>query len=162
MNYNKHIVNDFIKQTLITFAAATMAIGAVGWLLGNEAKGAGGLFHLGHEGLSYHSLLQIFVYAFIVAVLKVLAFSDSLIKNMLMLWRIVLLLFLSFISAIVCAVTFHWFPIGDQSSWLQFLLSAGLCFAITIMLLIIKIRVQDRKYSRMLTAYQEKRDGNKL
>ena len=64
---------------------------------------------------------------------------------------------LSFISAVGVAVFFEWFPIGIGKSWISFLVSATLCFIISILVLIIRIKIEDKKYGKLLSAYKKER-----
>jgi len=149
---------EFANQAMITFAATVMAISVVGWYFGDLTGTAGGLLGLGRVGLSYPSLLQIFIFALLVAGIKVLVFSELLFKRMMVLWRTAIMLLLSYGSAIICAVWFRWFPVERRGSWLSFILSVTVCFVLTILLLLAKTKVEDARYAGQLSKYKESKE----
>ena len=156
MKEGKSLIVEFVKQVFNTFAAAIIAISMVGWFMGDAEKGSGGLFDLGSSGLSYCSMLQILIFSISIGVLRILLLSDLILKKMMLLWKTMLMFFLSFVSATVCSVLFHWFPIESRHAWIGFIISITVCFVIGVLAMIIKIKLEDRKYQKLLSAYKEK------
>lgn len=158
MDENKSVVVEFFKQVLITFATAVIAVSIVGWFVGDTTKEIGGLLSLGRDGLSYSSLLQIFIFSLTPAGIKTLLFSNFFAKRMLLLWRTTLMFILSFIMAVLLSMMFGWFPIGSWQAWLSFLISITICFAIGIFFMVIKTKLEDKKYSKLLSNYKAKQN----
>lgn len=158
MNGSKSVVVEFFKQVLITFAAAVIAVSIVGWFVGDTTKEVGGLLSLGRDGLSYSSLFQIFIFSLTSAGIKILLFSNFLAKRMLLLWRTSLMFLSSFIAAVLLSVLFRWFPIGSWQAWLGFFISITVCFAIGILFMAIKTKLEDQKYSKLLSDYRAKQN----
>lgn len=156
MKEDKSLIVEFVTQVFLTFAAAIFAISIVGWFVGDMEKGSGGLFSLGGDGLSYKAMLQIFIFSLSTGGLRILLLSDLIFKKMMLLWKMVLMFLLSFLSATICSVLFHWFPIENWQAWVSFIISITVCFVIGVLTMIIKIKLEDRKYDKLLSAYKEK------
>ncbi len=156
MKEDKSLIVEFVKQVFTTFAAAIIAISIVGWFMGDAEKGSGGLFDLGSRGLSYRSMLQILIFSFTIGVFRILLLSDLIIKKMMLLWKMMLMFFLSFVSATLCSILFHWFPIESRHAWISFIISISVCFVIGVLAMIVKTKLEDRKYHKLLSAYKEK------
>ena len=161
MKENKKLWIEFIRHVLIVFFMSNLAIMIVGLFIGNAQKGSGGLYNLGNEGLSIYSRIQILIFSLAIGGCRVLLLSNLIIKKMMLLWRITLMLFCSFVTAIVCAVVFQWFPIESGAAWISFILSMSTCFIIIVATMIIKTKLVDRRYNKQLSAYKEKQKKEK-
>ncbi len=161
MKENKNLWIEFLKQLLLTFLISYLAIIVVGFFVGDTEKGSGGLYHLGNEGLSIYSTMQILIFAVAISGFRIILLSNILIKKMMLLWRISLMLFCSIVTAIVCAVIFQWFPIQSGEAWISFILSMGGCFVLIVAGMFIKTKLDDRRYNKQLSAYKEKQRKEK-
>ena len=61
---------------LETFACSVIVFSLAGWLVGDIAKEAGGLFSLGSAGIRYESLMQIFICSAAIGLVRVFLLSD--------------------------------------------------------------------------------------
>lgn len=156
MKEEKNFVVEFVKQTLMTFASAVITVSIVGWFVGDGTKEVGGLLGLGRDGLSYASLLQLFVFSFIAAGIKLLLLSNYFIKNMMLLWRTVFMFLLTFLLAIILVILFRWIPLDSLEAWFGFILSITGGFFIGLSSMIIKTKLEDKKYNILLSDYKKK------
>jgi len=158
MDEKKSVIVEFFKQILLSFAVTVIAVSVAGWFVGDVTKEMGGLLGLGRDGLSYTSILQMFVFAVVTAVLKIVLFSEFLTGRMMLLWRTALMILLSFAAAVLFAVVFDWFPVNDWQAWLSFIISITASFAAAIMLMVVKTKLEDKKYSALLADYKAKQN----
>ncbi len=154
MNENNSLIVSFFKNLLLTFGAAVIAISVVGWFSGGSTMEGSGLLSLGRLGLSYPALLQVFLFSALQAGLSILFLSNLVFKEMMLLWRIVLLFTLSFLFTILLSILFQWFPIESWEAWLSFILSVSLCFGLGILAMLLKTKLEDRKYQKLLSNYK--------
>lgn len=161
MKEEKSLLVEFVSQVLLTFAAAMIAISIVGWFVGDVEKGSVGLYSLGADGLSYKAMLQIFIVSLTTGGLRILLLSDLFLKKMMLLWKLVLMFVMSFLAATVCAVIFQWFPTENWQAWISYIISITVCIVLGVLAMVIKIKLEDRKYDKLLSAYKEKQKNKK-
>lgn len=156
MNEQKHMGEGFFQNVIIIFAYSVIAISVVGWLVGDSEKEIGGLYGLGSQGLLYKSIFQIFISSIVMGGIRTLLLSDLIFKKMMILWRSVLLLLLTLVSVGLLAVLFRWFPIGEWEAWAGYVISVIVCFIIGSSAMIIKTKLLDKRYDKLLSDYKEK------
>ncbi|MCL2322211.1 MAG: hypothetical protein FWC47_08925 [Oscillospiraceae bacterium] len=160
MDENKSLITIFFNQVFLTFGLAIIAISIVGWSVGDVTKGTVSLLSLGCEGLSYKSLLQVFIFSFFEGIITLIFNPNLFIKKMMLLWRIVLVFAASLVLAIVCSILFHWFPTGNFLAWIGFIASTTVGFMIGLIYALIKIRLENKKYNELLTNYKKNQKGD--
>lgn len=158
MDEQKSLSKEFFQNIIKTFAYSVIAISIVGLLIGDAAKEFSNLFSFGSEGLSYPALLQIFICSVVIGCLRTLLLSDLIFKKMMLLWRYVLLLLLTFISTGFLVVLFRWFPVDLWEAWVGFIIAVIACFVIAASCMIIKTKLEDIKYDRLLSNYKAKQN----
>lgn len=156
MNEKKPTGNGFLHNVITAFAYSMIAISVIGFLLGDDVKELSSLFRLGSEGLSFPSILQIFIFSLILVCLRTLLLSDLIFKKMMLLWRCVLLLLLTLVLAGIFAALFRWFPVELWEAWVSFILSVVVCFVIGAGGMILKTKLEDKKYDKLLSDYKAK------
>ena len=67
---------------------------------------------------------------------------------------LVLLLLATLLTFSVFAIVFKWFAIDDIGAWLGFVLSTIICFSISLVLTLLKFKMERKKYDRLLTNYK--------
>ena len=152
---SKSAAVDFFEQVLKSFATIIIMVSIVGFIIGDAAKDVSDLFSMGSSGLSYLSLLQFLAFSLVSSVIRMILYSDYFAKRIMLLWRIAIMLFIYLIMAIVSSILFNWFPIYDLFSWVRFLISITVSFSILIAAMFIKLKIEDKKYSKLLLNYKE-------
>ncbi len=107
-------------------------------------------------GLSYAALAQLSLFALLMALFVEILYSERFFKDMLVLWRFIIMVFLSFTSIIAFAVFFRWIPLNDHGAWFSFILSFSVCFAVSTSVTIVKNRLDKRKYNKFLAEYKSR------
>lgn len=150
---------SFIAQVLILFAVDVMILMIITSLTGDDAKQISSMFRLGSHGLAISTLLQFLFNSLLVISLKSFIFSGRFFKNLLTLWRTVLLLFSILAVTVVFIILFHWFPLDNLFAWIGFLICFGGCFIISSSFLIIKTRLENKRYNELLSNYKDQHRG---
>ena len=153
----KNRVFEFVSKVLVTFAATIIAISATGMIVGHyfeEAREISTLFRLGTEGLPYTVILQLFCWSILITGCSFLLFSDLLFKRMMILWRIALLLLAVFLIGAVFSAVFGWIPVDAWQAWIGFGICTGICFSVSIALMLLKTHLDGKKYEKLLTNYK--------
>jgi Na+/melibiose symporter-like transporter len=75
---------------------------------------------------------------------------------MLLLWRASLMFILSFLTAVLFSVFFQWFPLDNWEAWFGFFIAMTVSSAISIFIMFVKIKMEDKKYSMLLSNYKAK------
>lgn len=150
---------NFISQVLVIFSITILFISIQGKIWGDEAIEYSSLFQLGSKGIAFSTIVQLLTSSIIIASLRTFFFSDKYLKNMMVLWRTVLML-LSVVLVIVGYVfLFGWFPFNYMPAWIGFFLSFGGCFAISTILMVVKTNLEGKKYDKLLKEYKNKQNG---
>ena len=141
--------------TIFTFSILSMTIAArIVTRFSPEVKNLSTLFTLGEAGLSFNTILQIAGFSLLLDFFMVLIFSEIFIKNMRFLRRTVHFSYVSLLTLSVFSLVFKWFPANDPLAWLGFILSTIICFAASIGLTLLKLKLEGKKYNRLLANYK--------
>ena len=118
------------------------------------------LFALAPLGLTYNAVLQIAGLSIIIAVISTFLFSEQFFYKMRFFWRINLFLLMVMIVVSLFAVIFKWFPINKPVVWFQFFISTFVFSLISIGLSLSKLRLEGKKYNRLLESYKARHNIN--
>lgn len=150
---------SFIAQVLILFGVDILLLMILALVFGDGARQISNMFQLGSKGLALSTLLQFFLSSVVIISFKTLFFSDKLFKKLLTLWRTILMLFCILLSHILFIIIFHWFPFDNLYAWAGFLLGFGGGFIVCTAFMLIKTRLENRKYNELLTFYKDQHGG---
>jgi len=160
MDKKHNILFDFFAQALILFAISILILIFLATFFGDGAKELSPLFRLGSEGLASSTILQFLLSSVIITALKEFFFSERIFKELMTLWRTVLMLFSIFISSIIFIILFKWFPLDYAWGWAGFLICfGGSCITISAFL-IIKTKIESKRYEVLLDDYKRKLDAD--
>ena len=147
---------SFANHTMVNFGVCIIIISVIGRLLGDTAQEMGGFMSLGSAGLSYPSILQLFLFS--VTVTGVIHLFYAVVKKMMLLWQYTLIGLITFVIAVAFSFGFQWFPTDDQMAWISFLISFGVSMTGSILFMVLKIKLEDRKYGKQLSDYKAMQD----
>ena len=119
------------------------------------------LFNSGGIGLSFGTILQVAGFSIILAIFSVLLISERFIKKMRFLYRVVLLLLATLLTFSVFSIVFKWFAIDNIGAWLGLVLSTIICFSISLVLTLLKFKMERKKYDRLLANYKASKNNIK-
>lgn len=152
----KKTIFDYFGQVFCVFGIAMTIMAVFCLLFGEESKEISTMFALGNKGLPVETMGQFLgVTAFIVG-LRFLFFTDVLIKTMSIFMRTLLML-ISVVAVIgVFVYCFGWFPVDMWQAWLMFLVCFGISFAVSLLVMSWKEKLENRKMEEGLKKLKDK------
>ena len=155
----KHIL-DYLSQVMIIFGSTLLAIAVICHFIGEEAQNVSSMFALGNKGIPLHTIFQYLLSSVCIIALRILFFSDRLIKKMPGAMRTVAML-LSVIACIgIFSYLFDWFPVSNPACWGIFLICFAFCFVISLFFSMYKERLDNRQLADALKKLKEENYGS--
>ena len=155
---DKKSVFGYIAQLLATYGAMVVIFIVFDICIGTSTVGQSTLFELGRGGLTINTLLQLLFLAVLVTIAQVVFLTDAIIKNLGMIVRNLLFIIAIFVSIVVFAVVFGWFPVNDIAAWIGFLVSFSLSMAASLLITRFIEKSENKKMQEALDKYMEKRN----
>jgi cation transporter-like permease len=149
--------SQVLRNTGATFTLTVITISIAGMVftrLEPNLPEVCSLFALAPFGLTYNAVLQIAGLSAIIAVISAFLFSERFLYKMRFFWRINLLLLMVMIVVSLFAVIFKWFSMNQPVVWLQFFISTFIFSLISIGLSLAKLKLEGKKYNRLLESYK--------
>ena len=165
MNKKRYIAAltiEFLRGFGVIFTLAILAMSVAGMLVSHFAQdmdGVSTLFALGN-GLHYNTILQIAGFALILSFFSVILFSEHVKTKTRFFSRSILFLFITLITSSIFAIIFKWFPPDHLPTWISFVLCTTFCFTISFVLTLLKIKLEGKKYSKLLANYKAKHNNS--
>jgi len=135
--------------TIIAMSAAGMLVG----LNGQDMSEVSTLFAL-NRGLQYSTIMQAAGFSLIIAFFTVLLFSEHIQIKIRFLFRGFLLLLATLVTTSIFALIFKWFPKNNAHGWIGFIFSTIVCFTICFILTLLKLKLEGKKYAKLLAGYK--------
>jgi len=159
MDENRSMGKLFIHNILATFVPSILVFSLVGWVL-SQISGEAAFNDIqtiyGRDGLTYHSIAQIFALSVILGALNTVFLSEIFLKKIMLLWRYVMFIFISLVVLYIFAVVFKWLPTDLWIAWVMM----PVCFVVFFLLssapFIIATRLKDRRYEKLFSEYKTK------
>ena len=151
----KKTIFDYCAAVFITFGFGILVLSIFCVLVGEEAWEVSSLYAMGKEGLSIATILQFFGMSICITLLRLLFFTDSLIKRMSVTGRTICMLLCIIGLIVICAAAFGWFPVNMWQAWAGFAVSFGICFAGSCLIMLMKERLQNRRMEEALARLKE-------
>lgn len=158
MEDNKTGILAFFTNFLVIFGITVLIVTVMGVLAGEETMQYSSMFQLGGDGIAYITLFQLGLADLIITLLNRLFFSEKVIKNMMVMWRTILMVLSIIVVMVLLIIIFKWFPIDFVPGWIGFFLSFGTCFVGSTIISVIKTRADTKKYSELLERYKQHQD----
>ena len=153
-------VFDYLTQIFIIFGFTVLTLNIFCLLFGEDAKAYSTIFSLGSQGLSIATMLQFFLVSVVIATLRFLLFTDSLLKkNMSVAFRTICMFALIILMMVLCIICFDWFPVGEIIPWIMFLLCFGISAVASTIISIIKENMENKMLADALAKLKENNVG---
>lgn len=149
-------VFDYLGQVMIVFGFTMLALNIFCIIFGDSAKDLSAMFELGNQGIPVGIAFQFLCVSALTICVKLVFFTDMLIKNMPIWLRTICMLATIVAIIIVFSVLFHWFPVDMWQSWAAFLISFGLSFLGSYLVVVMKEKTENRKMEEALRRIKEK------
>jgi len=151
---------ELARGFTVIFSLTIIAICITGMLIGlngQDMRDVSTLFLI-NNGLRYNTISQLAGFSLILAFFFVLLFSEYIQTKINYLFRGFLLLVASLITASIFAIIFNWFPHDNIQAWINFVLCIIFCFVICFALTLLKLKLEGKKYAKLLADYKAKRN----
>ncbi|MBE5877440.1 MAG: hypothetical protein E7290_11210 [Lachnospiraceae bacterium] len=148
---------DYLGQVLMIFGATMIILHIFSLLFGESAKEISKLFMLGNEGLSTATALQFLLVSVLVVIYRFIFFTDKVIKNMSVAVRTGLMYGVIICTIVIMNVIFGWFPADMWEAWLGFIISFGVCSAVSTCTVLIKDKMENDKMQDALERLKQER-----
>lgn len=151
----KNTIFDFFTQVFVIFGATVLWLAVFCRLFGEDGKAVSTIFQMGAEGIGLSTLTQFFIMAVLITTLRMLLFTDIIIKN----WSIAVRTIVMFASIIVMVAVFAgiygWFPFDMFEAWIAFLVSFAICAVVSFIVSTIKEKSDNKKLQDALERFCE-------
>lgn len=141
---------DYAGQVLMVYGFSILCLNVFSLLFGESAKEYSTMFAYGNNGLSINTMLQYLLMSVIIITLKFIFFTDKLIKNMPMAWRVICMFVLVFVSIVLFILWFDWFPVCDVIAWVMFLVCFVASIIASTLICILKEKTENKKLEQAL------------
>jgi len=148
---------QFLRSTGTIFTSTVLTISIAGMIFARFDPGlreTSSLFALTPIGITYNTILQIFMGSVILAAVSAFLFSERFLYKMKFLLRTVIFLLMVLILFSLFSIIFKWFSVNDPMGWLGFFVSILVCFLISIGLTLVKQKLEGKKYNKLLESYK--------
>lgn len=157
----KKSILDYLAQVMIVFGFAMLVMNIFCLAFGDSAKDFSSMFELGNQGIPVKTAFQFLCVSILIIGLRIVFFTDLLIKKMPILIRTICMLALVVIVIATCIVAFHWFPIDMWQPWVMFFVCFGISFIGSYFVMAIKEKTENRIMEEALQRLKEKEKRRK-
>lgn len=147
----------FLVQVAIIFAIMVLAILIPGSFMDESPREYSSFFSLAPNGISYQSLWQMLGASVAITTLQTIIFDSKLFKNLMTLYKTIIMLASTILIIIVFVIAFDWFPIDMPSAWFSFIGMFVVCFVVSTLVMVSKTKRESQTYDRLLNEYKERR-----
>lgn len=116
---------DYLGEVFCIFGITVTILCVFCILFGEDAREMSTLFQMGREGLAVVTMGQFFIVSVLTTTVRVLFFTDILIKHLSVAFRTAGMMVSTVLIVILFSFLCGWFPINMWQPWVMF----GLCFA---------------------------------
>lgn len=151
---------DYLGQLFLLYGIMIVMLNILCVLVGDEAKEISSMFSLGRKGLSVETMAEYFLVAVFTTITRYLFFTDVFFHSLSVLARTVFMVLSVVAFSSVMIVVCDWFPTDKLLPWLCY----GICFAVSFLVsmwvLYLKERMQNRKMEEALNRLKQREKEN--
>lgn len=155
MEEKGNIVFRFLSQVLVTFSLDIVVLMILAAFIGEEAKNMSTIYQLGSKGLASATLAQFFLSSVSITVLRNLFLSEQLFKKLNTLLRTICMVTCILLIHILYIILFGWFSLDNYLAWISFLVCFTGGFTLGLLIMLLKIKLDNRQYDELLSQYRE-------
>lgn len=149
-------IYKFMAQVLIIFSVTLLFITFNGIFLGEAAKEYSSMFSLGNKGIAFDTILQVLLSSIVVSLINHVFFSEKIFKNMMALWKSILMIISIIVAIVIFIICFEWFQINLIEAWIGFFISFGGFFLVSTGIMVTKTKREAKKYDELLESYKKR------
>jgi len=152
-------ITGFLREFATIFTMMILCISLSGKIILGyypDIQYSSSIFALGGDGLPYTIILQSAVFALIMSLVSRFLFSEYTAAKIPFVFRSLLFLLTSLLTASVFSLLFKWIPANNLIAWLAFFLFFFIFYFIAIGLSFLVLKIEDKKYNKLLENYKNK------
>ena len=154
---NTYFLSGLLREFATIFTLLIICFSLIGKffsIYASDMQNFSTLFVLEGAGLPYNIILQAAVFAFIMALVSKILFSENIeVKTPIL--KHIIFMFITFLITSIFSIFFNWFPINNIYAWLLFVPSFFIsCFTATALSLLL-LKLEDKKYNKLLENYKK-------
>ena len=146
----RRTIFNYLGQVFTVYGVTILLLNVLCMLVGQDAQGYSAMFALGAEGLSVSIMLQFLLVIAISTAWNFLFFSDKFFQKMSMTMRIIGMLLAVLLTIVFFIPLFGWFPVDLWQAWVGFFVGFSVCTAVSIVITLLKTKIEDRKLEEAL------------
>lgn len=154
----KRTIFDYLAQVLMIFGFTMLILNGLCMIFGEEAKGVSAMFALGGQGIPTKIAFQFLCVAALIVGLRLIFFTDILVKRMPIWLRTVCMLTAIIVLIAAFAAAFDWFPVNQWKPWAMFFICFGVSFLGSYSVMVIRERAENKRMEQALQRLKEKED----
>jgi hypothetical protein len=155
MEEKGNIVFRILNQILITFSIDILILMVLATLIGDGARSMSTIYQLGSKGLASATIVQFLLSSVTIVALRNFFLSEKLFKKLKTLQRTILMVIGILLTHIVYIILFGWFALDNYLAWISFLVLFAGGFTLGVLLMLLKIKLDNRQYDELLSQYKE-------
>lgn len=154
----KKTIFDYLGEVFLIYGIMTVIMNIFCVWIGDEAKELSSMFSLGGAGIAKETMAQFFLVAVSIVFIRFLFFTDTIIRKMTVVMRTVLMVISIIGMMAIFIFACDWFPTDMPEPWLMFLLCFFICFVISLGVMVLKERAENRKMEEALNRIKQKQN----
>lgn len=151
---NRKTIFDFLGSVFMIYGITITMLLMIIQMTGDASGETSNMFSLGSEGLTSLLLLQFLIISFVIIGLQYLFFSERMFRDMSQSSRIIGMLGSILVLMSIMILLFDWFPEGEIISWVLFVSFFMASFGVSIAVISIKERMENRQMAEGLSRYK--------
>lgn len=152
----KKTIFGYLAQIMIVYGFAMLVMNIFCLVFGNSAKDFSSMFRLGNKGVPAETAFQFLLISAFIIGLRVIIFTDMLIKKMPIWLRTICMLISVVIIIAAFIIAFNWFPVNMWQPWAMFFICFGISFLGSYFIMTIKEKAENRQMEEALQRFKEK------
>lgn len=155
------LLTGYLREFATIFSLTILFFSLTGKIVANigietETYGITTIHTFDGTGLPYGTILQLLGFSLIMAFLSRLIFSEYFAEKISFILRYIIFAVSTLFIATLFAALFNWLPKNNLHAWLLFVPVFFVSFSIAIVLSILVMKLEDKKYNKLLEEYKNK------
>jgi len=143
MNEQKNISEKFLQLTSMAFTFAILANAIFGRVFDGDG------------GIPFHVVFQILILAVVNSGIALFVTNAKIFGRLLTLWQLIITMFACLTATIPLVIVFRLIPLYSLAAWVAFIIGFVISFIVVSAIIIIKIKLDEKRYNRQLSNYKE-------
>lgn len=154
----KKTIYDYLGNVFLIYGIMSVIMNIFCVWFGEDAKELSSMFSLGNAGIATETMAQFFLVAVCIVLIRFLFFTDAVIKKMAVVTRTILMVIsiIGMMAIFICVC--DWFPTDMPEPWVMFLLCFLGCFVISLGVMALKERAENKKMEEALNRIKQKQN----